>query len=135
MIEKVARGQGHPSNDLESLRAAYALRIEELKGYALEDGIEVNPSSERDFHYFVQSTTMVNEAALFLTANGNFRAVWKDANGGHVGIQFFGGQRVESVIFKPRTSNEFVSRVAGRDTLDGVKRQIRAFDLDIMVGV
>ena len=135
MIEKIVSRQEQPSATSDAVQEAYLRRIEELKGYALEDEIEVSQASERDFHYFVQSTTMVNEAALFLTDNGNFRAVWKDADGGHVGIQFFGGQRVESVIFKSRTPNEFVSRVAGHDTLEGVKRQIRAFDLDVMVGV
>ena len=135
MIERIASRQDKPSETSCTVREAYSRRIRELKGYASEDEIEVNPASERDFHYFVQSTTMVNEAALFLTDKGNFRAVWKDANGGHVGIQFFGGQRVESVIFKSRTSNNFVPRVAGHDTLEGVKRQIRAFDLDVVVGV
>ena len=117
------------------MREAYSLRIEELKGYALEDEIEVNPASELDFWAFVESTLLANEAALFLMDNGNLRTVWKGDKGGHVGIQFFGDQQVEYVIFKRRAVNDFVSRVAGHDTLVGVRRLILAFDLDALVGV
>ena len=135
MIEKIAPKQEPPSNTHERVREVYCLRIKELKEYALEDDIEVNPASEQDFYYFVYSTSMTNESAVFLTDSGNYRAVWKDDNGGHVGIQFFGKQQVECVIFKRRAANDFVSRIAGHDTLEGVKRQIRAFDLDALVGV
>ena len=135
MIEKIAPRQDQSGGTAKAVREAYSLRIEELKGYAIEDEIEVNPDSEQDFHFFVHSTSMANEAALFLTDGGNFRAVWKDANGGHVGIQFLGKQEVECVIFKRRTANDFVSRVAGLDTFEGVKHIIRAFDLNELVGV
>ncbi len=135
MIEKIAPKQRQPSGASERVREAYSLRIEELKGYALEDEIEVNPASELDFWTFVESTLLANEAALFLMDNGNLRTVWKGGKGGHVGIQFFGDQQVEYVIFKRRAVNDFVSRVAGHDTLVGVRRLILAFDLDALVGV
>ncbi len=135
MIEKIVSKQEQPSETPDTVRDAYLRRIEELKGYALEDEIEVSLDSEQDFHFFIHSTTTGNEASLFLTDGGNFRAVWKDANGGHVGIQFLGKQQVECVIFKRRTTNDFVSRVAGLDTFEGVKHIIRAFDLNALVGV
>ena len=63
--------------------------------------------------------------------NGNFRAIWKDRNGDHLGVQFLGEQMAEYVIFKQRPSVESVSRVAGIDTLEGVRTQLQAFDLDL----
>ena len=63
--------------------------------------------------------------------NGNFRAVWKDKNGDHLGVQFLGDQMAEYVIFKQRPLAGSVSRVAGIDTLDGVITQLQAFDLDL----
>ena len=122
-------------NAAEGIRRAYSARIEELKGYAVEDEIEVNPASERDFWEFVESLSNQKKAALFLCDSGNYRTIWKDGDGGHVGIQFFGNQTVECVIFKRRGNTDFVSRVAGHDTLQGVKRQIRAFDLAYLVGL
>ncbi len=63
--------------------------------------------------------------------NGNFRAVWKDKNGDHLGVQFLGDQMAEYVIFKHRPAAGSVSRVAGIDTLEGVITQLHAFDLDL----
>lgn len=56
--------------------------------------------------------------------NGNFRAIWEDGKENRVAIQFMGAQRGEYVIFKRRPDASDVSRVAGIDTLDGIRRQI-----------
>ena len=61
--------------------------------------------------------------------NGNLRAVWKGKNGAHIGLQFLDNGLIQYVIFKQRKRSLPVSRVYGRDTIDGVKRQIDAFDL------
>ena len=67
--------------------------------------------------------------------NGNLRAVWDDDNDGdrHVALQFLGGGHVQYVIFKRRPGVVKVSRVAGADTLDGIRRQVQAFDLNPLV--
>ena len=93
MIEKIAPRQGQPSGASERVREAYSLRIEELKGYALEDEIEVNPASELDFWDFMESLPSRKQAAIVFCDNGNFRTVWTDDNGGHIGIQFLGKQQ------------------------------------------
>ncbi len=49
-------------------------------------------------------------------------------------FSFLATNGVEYVIFKRRLSTIDVARVAGRDTLDGVKRQIDAFDLTSLMG-
>ena len=114
-------------------RQAYALRIAELRGYAEDDDIQVNPASESDFWAFVGLGLFGSRASLVLLDNGNLRAVWKDDGGNHVGIQFLGNRMAQYVIFKRRPGTQEISRVAGRDTLEGVRCQLRAFDLASLV--
>ena len=133
-------GAGSPFNGqwlerAREMRQAYALRIKELHRYATDDGIQLNPDSERDFWSFMDSIQIANRAGLILMDNGNLRAVWQGAESSHVGIQFLGEQKVEYVVFKRRTDSDDVSRVAGIDTLNGVKKRIRAFGLASLVNV
>ena len=109
----------------------YHHRIETLQGDAETDGFAVNKASEADFLSFIKSIPSARKAELVLMDNGNFRAVWKDKNGDHLGVQFLGERMAEYVIFKQRPSAGSVSRVAGIDTLDGVITQLQAFDLDL----
>ena len=112
---------------------AYMLRIEVLRSEAALDGFSVNAASEEDFWSFVESISFAQKAGLVLLDNGNLRAVWKDENGSHLGLQFLGNRLVEYVIFQRRRTTRDVSRVAGRDTIEGIKRQIQAFDLTELV--
>ena len=114
-------------------RQAYTQRIEELRNEAALDGIEVNGASERDFWSFVRLGDPDRRAGVMLLDNGNLRAVWKGDNATRVGIQFLGDGRVEYVIFSRRPATTDVSRVAGNDTLEWIKRQIQAFDLTSMI--
>ena len=114
---------------------AYRNRIEALRGYGEDDEIKVSEDSERDFWAFVHSELLSEKAALFLTDNGNLRAVWKGEDSSHVGIQFLGQQKAEYVIFKRREVSEDVYRVAGVDTLGGVRKRIQDFDLTSLVSL
>ena len=113
--------------------ASYTRRIDELRGYGQFEGVRINEDSERDFWSFVPSAPSENESELILMDNGNLRAVWQDSASNHVAIQFLGRQEAEYVIFSRRADSENVSRAAGIDTLEGVKRQIHAFDLTFLV--
>ena len=113
--------------------ASYTRRIDELRGYGQLEGVRINEDSERDFWSYVPSAPSENESELILMDNGNLRAVWQDRASNHVAIQFLGRQEAEYVIFSRRADSENVSRVAGIDTLEGVKRQIHAFDLTFLV--
>ena len=106
----------------------YSRRIEVLCSDAEDDDLVLNEASERDFWHYIRSVPFAQKAGLVLVDNGNLRAVWKGDDESHLGIQFLGNQWVEYVIFKRRPSTIDIARVAGRDTLDGVKRQIDAFD-------
>ncbi len=127
MIEKIAPRQDPPSEASDAVRQAYFLRIEELKGYATEDEIEVNLASEKDFWAFVESLHPSKRANLVLTNSGNLKAVWKNTGTGHLGIQFLGNNQGEYVIFKRRPAESETSRVVGIDSLRGIKSQMTAF--------
>ena len=120
-----------PGKHAELITHAYHLRIETLRSDAEIEEFAVNDASEENFWSFIGSIPSARKAELVLMDNGNFRAVWKDKNGDHLGVQFLGEQMAEYVIFKYRTGARGVSRVAGIDTLEGVINQLHAFDLDL----
>ena len=108
---------------------AYMARMKQLQNEALHDGYAMNLTSEVDFRQFIQSAPEIRKGNLVLMDNGNLRASWKDGQRAHLGLQFLGGGMVQYVIFKCRTQGQQTSRVAGRDSLEGVERQIEAFEL------
>ena len=97
------------------------------------DGITLNALSAEEFYLFVKSAPYTRRASLVLIDNGNLRAAWRGDDGSHVGVQFHGEQSASYVIFKRRPSTSDVSRVSGKDTLDGVKRQIHVFGLETLL--
>ena len=109
--------------------AIYEDRIDYLRRVGHEDGIELNKSSEDDFYLFIKATRSTRKASLVLTDSGNLRSVWKGDDGEHIGVQFHGGEIGSYVIFKRRSSAQKISRSCGKDTLDGVRRQIGVLDL------
>ena len=109
--------------------SAYDDRIGVLKKQASLEGYSLNLASEIDFSSFFGKNPFLQLGHLFLLENGNLRAVWKGENGAHVGLQFLGNGFIQYVIFKQRDTALPVSRVCGRDTVDGIRRQIAAFDL------
>ena len=110
--------------------SAYASRIEVLKEQAALDGYSLNLASEEAFYDFLQKNPLIRRGRLVLMENGNLRAVWKGENETHIGLQFINNLSVQYVIFTRRAPQSPVSRVSGRDTMDGIKRQIEAFDLN-----
>ena len=117
------------------IMARYRDRLADLREAAEEEGIEWSESSEHDFRAFVTGNPGWRKCSVALMDNGNLRAVWDDDNDDarHVALQFLGGGHVQYVIFKRRPGAGKVSRVAGADTFDGIKRQVGAFDLNPLV--
>ena len=107
----------------------YVLRMQFLRDEATHDGYVLNPASEIDFRRFIDSAPDIRKGNLVLMDNGNLRAIWKDEQGARLGLQFLGGGMVQYVICKRRKYKKPISRVAGRDSLEGIKRQIHAFEL------
>ncbi len=108
---------------------AYRNRIETLRRDAEIDGLTVNETSERDFWSFVKSEPFAHKADVVLVDNGNLRAIWDSEDGTHLGLQFLGDRTLQCVIFRRRQGSSNVSRVAGRDTFEGVAQQVQAFGL------
>ena len=108
---------------------AYMSRMKILQDEAVHDGYVLNLASEIDFRHFVRSAPDIRRGNLVLMDNGNLRAIWKDEHGARLGLQFLGGRMVQYVIFKRRKKDQPISRVTGRDSLEGFQRQIHAFDL------
>lgn len=107
----------------------YLERLTKLCNHALEDGYHLNACSQQDFWIFVLTERQFRRGNLVLMDNGNLRIMWKDEQGTQLGLQFLGDRVVQYVVVKQRRATKHVSRVAGRDTFDGLKRQIEAFEL------
>ena len=108
---------------------AYMSRMRLLQDEAVHDGYVLNLASEIDFRQFVSSAPDIRKGNLVLMDNGNLRAIWKDEQDARLGLQFLGGRMVQYVIFKRRKQGQPISRVTGRDSLEGLERQIDAFEL------
>ncbi len=109
--------------------AAYRERIKELIIDASFDDICLKKDSERDFWTFLKPQGFFSKGKLFLLDNGNIRALWNNETGDQIGLQFLGNKVIQYVIFKHRPEINIISRVCGRDSIDGIRRQIDAFDL------
>ena len=118
---------------LQTVVNGYRERLNFLRNEGEVEGIALNLASEEDFFFFTKSVPSTRRASVVLLENGNLRAVWSGDDGSHVGIQFRGDQLASFVIFASRPPKSGVSRVAGKDTLDGVKRHIGAFGLDALL--
>ena len=128
VVEHLQRAQ-----DASEILRAYRHRIAELSSYGMDEGTSLNEASERDFWAFVEASVSTRRAGLVLMDNGNLRAVWKGDDESHLGLHFLGDQWARYVIFKRRPASRHISRVAGTDTLEGIRVQIRAFDLMSLV--
>jgi len=107
----------------------YVQRITEIQQLAKDERLTVNQDSESDFWQFVDLDRRMGEGDIVLMDNGNLRLVWNDQKGSHLGLQFLGNQQVQYVIFKQRKPGKPISRVMGRDTFEGVREQIKSFEL------
>jgi len=118
-------------NHLINVIHAYSERLNLLRHYAGQDGIIVNEDSETGFWAFICSVPSFFAGDLVLLDNGNLRVVWAGReNESHLGLQFLGNDMVQYVIFKQRPFSPMVSRVAGRDSFTGIRKQIRTFGLE-----
>jgi len=113
--------------------SAYDDRIEVLREQAALEGYSLNHGSKAGFLEFFRRNPLINPGHLFLLENGNLRAVWKGEDGGHIGLQFLSEKTIQFVFFARRETALPVSRASGRDTAEGVRKQITAFDLDELI--
>ncbi len=110
----------------------YKSRIEFLREEALQEGFMLREASEIDFRRFVFSYPNFRKGGLVLTNCGNIRAIWKSSKGSHFGLQFLGDSMAQFVMFHQRENEKEVSRISGRDSIQGIERLIDAFDLALL---
>ena len=111
LLNKYTPHKFHNIKRLQDTINTYRDRVQMLCCEGEAEGIELHSPSEEDFYSFVKSAPFSGRASLVLIDNGNLRAVWRNDDGSHVGIQFRGGQTVSCVIFKRRSSASGISRV------------------------
>lgn len=113
---------------------AYSARIDSLRRYALQEGFSLNPESEVDFWRFIQTGPNFCKGNLVLIDNGNLRAVWKNNEGDHLGVQFLGRGMLQYVLFKHSPEALRPSRASGQDTFTGLMQQIKSLELESLFG-
>jgi hypothetical protein len=99
----------------------------------MEDGISLDAASEMGLWTFIEYSSFTRRAGLAMMDNGNLRAVWTGEDSSHLALHFLGGQLVRYVIFKRRAGSKHTSRVAGTDTIEGIQKQVQAFQLEELV--
>ena len=105
-------------------------RMEELEEHAQLEGHLINAASKDSFLEFFKRNPLIRRDRLVLMENGNLRAVWKGEDSAHIGLQFLNKCCVQYVLFKQREPFSPVSRAYGRDTMKGIMKQIKAFNLE-----
>ena len=117
------------ANETKRALVVYERRIDELEEQAQPYGYTLRIGSKAAFLLFLDRMPQIREAGLVLMENGNLRAIWKGDDGAHVGLQFISPESIQYVIFRRRRLGSSMSRVAGRDTIDGILQQLDVFDL------
>lgn len=117
------------------LMEAYRRRIEELREYGLEEEVEINPDSERDFLAFMPTLPGAQEAGVVLTYAGTLRASWCDDHDPetHLALEFLGDGQIGYVIFRIMPGEAEITRVCGIEAYDGIMQQIAHFQLQHLV--
>jgi hypothetical protein len=108
-----------------SIQNSVFKRISELMELAVEDEIEMSPSSFWDLWSFISAPSLVHAPNVFALDSGYFRAVWKNSEGERVALEFQGSQTVAFVIFEYDRSVDKMMRIAGTQALSRVQAQIR----------
>ena len=111
----------------------YGKRVETLRGLAADEEITVNETSVEDFRYFVNSVVPTQNAQLVVMDNGNLRAVWKNQEGSHLGLQFLGGQLVQYVVFRRGGPEGKVYRLVGESSLDEMRKSVEDWGLSSLM--
>jgi hypothetical protein len=104
-------------------------RIGELKRLGAEEGLPWSPESEDDFWAFVSLWPRLREPGLVLMDNGNLRAMWRNAAGEQVALEFRGYRQVYFVFFARRPEGPPMARSVGEDSVVRINEKIAGDNL------
>ena len=108
-------------------------RIAELWALGRLEDILLDANSATQFLKFVRSLPDPKIPSIFLLDNGDVRAVWKNAGGEQVALQFIGRNQIQYVIFARRNAPPLIARSSGRDTAAGVIAQIENLGIKSLI--
>jgi hypothetical protein len=111
------------------LTARLHTRIGDLKRSGAEEGLPWSPASEDDFWAFVSLWPTLREPGLILMDNGNLRAVWRNAAGEQVALEFRGYRQVYFVFFARRPEGPPMARSVGEDSVARIGEKIAGDNL------
>lgn len=116
-VEEALAEHARREAERRALAARLLVRIGELKRLGAEEGLPWSAASEQDFWVFVRARPTLREPGLILMDNGNLRAMWRNAAGEQVGLEFRGYSQVYFVFFARRPEGPVMARSAGEDSI------------------
>ena len=105
----------------------YRARIDYLRAIAEDEDIFFSSDSCRDFWLFISSYCPSPQAGLILTDDGNLVAIWRDAKGSNVEVEFLGNEQGKLIVFKDPNNPLRVLPEITNDTLASIGQQIGEF--------
>ncbi len=106
-------------------------RVNLLVRQGIDEEITANKASQQDLYDFMEMLGRFRKPSIFLTDDGNFRAVWR-ADEEQVALQFLGNKRIQYVIFYYDGAGSILRR-AGVKTFHDVNRLIGDWQLDRLI--
>jgi len=105
-----------------------ARRIRQLKTDAVKSNEPFSEASEKALKSFLKSLPFGKAPSIFLMESGNLRAVWRGIDRRQIALQFRDEDDLQFVFFFKRNSEQ-IRPAYGRDSAEGIIRQIEAFNL------
>lgn len=125
--EPVASGEPSATDFLPTphiIEKKYQARIDHLQAIAEDEDIFFSSESCRDFWLFIRSYCPSPQAGLILTDEGNLVAIWRDADGSTVEVEFLGDEQCKLIVFKDPKNPLRVLPEITNDTLVSIGQQI-----------
>jgi hypothetical protein len=132
-VEEALAEQARRGTERHILISRLHVRIGELKRLGSEEGLPWSTASEEDFWAFMWAQPTLREPGLILMDSGNLRAMWRDASGEQVGLEFRGYSQVYFVFFARRAEGPVMARSAGEDSIARIGEKIAADNLTGLV--
>jgi hypothetical protein len=111
------------------LSAEIEARLRELITDAVLASEPLSPESLADLRLFMSQVSFRRRPAIYLLDNGNFRAVWKNADNEQAAFQFRGGGIVHCVFFQKRAAPQLpLNRETLVDVIPKVRTRLSDFE-------
>jgi hypothetical protein len=104
-------------------------RLAELRMAAVDESTPWSDESEAGLRDFLSTYRRPTRPMIVHLANGNLRAIWKQGRERHVGLQFIGPNDIQYVVLNRRPGADFLSQMAGRDSVEGVIGHLKSAGL------